>query len=69
MQDYLKVCLAANNRDDEWLAINYEFAMNYSIESLRKGYAEFMEERKKKTSNELLRELGYTEDDIAKSNR
>lgn len=65
----MKVCLAQQNRDDEWLHIIYEFAMNYSVDSLRKGYFENQKAEKEKASNELLRNLGYSESDILKVNK
>lgn len=38
--------------------------MNYTADSFRKGYFEDMKEKESKASDELLRELGYSDSDI-----
>ena len=45
----------------------YEFCMNYSIEGFRKSYANYMKKQESKVSDDLLRALGYSEEDIAKN--
>ena len=52
-------------QDTDWAYIIYEFAMNYSIESLRSGYQAQKEKEKQSVDNDLLRQLGYSEDSIS----
>lgn len=53
-----------DNADDYYDYIMFEFVMNYSLEGLRKGYFEAKEKQEKEVSNSMLRQLGYTEEDI-----
>lgn len=67
-QDYLKVCpVASDLQDDDWTYIICEFALNYSLDAIRYSYNKNKEESKKKVNADILRELGYSEEDIAKS--
>lgn len=67
-QDYLKVCpVKSDLQDDDWNFIVCEFALNYSIDSIRWSYNKYKEESKKKVDADKLRELGYSEDVIARS--
>lgn len=67
-QDYLKVCpVASDLQDDDWSFIVCEFALNYSMDSIRWSYNNHKESEKKKVDADKLRELGYSEDVIARS--
>lgn len=67
-QDYLKVCpVASDLQDDDWTFIVCEFALNYSIDSIRYSYNKHKEDEKNKVNADKLRELGYSEEMIAKS--
>ena len=61
-QGFLRGCQVDNDDEYDWFV--FEFLMNYSIEGLRNGYIKAKEEKEKEVSNEMLRKLGYTEDDI-----
>lgn len=50
--------------DDDYNYIIFQFQMNYTADSFRKGYFEDMKEKESKASDELLRELGYSDSDI-----
>lgn len=54
-------------QDELWLKIVYEIEMNYSLESLQYGYAEMQKKKTTAVTADRLRSLGYTEDDIARS--
>ncbi len=45
----------------------YDFVMTHDIDGMRLGYQKSMEAQGKKIDNDLLRELGYSEEDIAKN--
>lgn len=67
-QDYLKTCpVESDLQDDDWCYIICEFALNYSMESIRYSYNKSKETNKNKVNADVLRELGYSEEDIAKS--
>ena len=54
--------------DDNYNFMLYDFAMTHDIDSLRRGYQKLIEEQgSRQVDNELLRELGYSEEDIAKN--
>lgn len=53
-----------NNDDEDLEFLLYDFAMNYSIDSLRKGYFDWKKKIESEVDDDLLRELGYSEDDI-----
>lgn len=53
--------------DENYNFMLYDFVMTHDIDSLRRGYQKSMEEQSKRIDNELLRELGYSEEDIAKN--
>lgn len=54
--------------DENYNFMLYDFAMTHDIDSLRRGYQKLIEEQgKRQIDNELLRELGYSEEDIAKN--
>lgn len=64
---FQKVCLMGlnyNYEDEDLDFLLYDFAMNYSIDSLRTGYNKWMENENSKVDDDLLRELGYSEEDI-----
>ena len=66
---FRKVCLTEstllNNTDDEnYNFLLYDFAMNYSLDSLRTGYQEWKKKEQAQIDDDLLRELGYSEEDI-----
>lgn len=41
--------------------------MNYNVDDMREGYKKLHKEKNEQVTSEQLRELGYSEDDIAKS--
>lgn len=53
-------------QDSDWSFIVYEFTMNYSIDSLRQAYREYLKKENEKVNNEMLRKLGYSEESISK---
>ena len=62
----MKVCpVNIEYQDLDWNYIIYEFNMNYSLDSIRLAYQKTKKESEKPT-NDLLRELGYTDDDLLK---
>lgn len=52
-------------QDGDWEYIIYEINMNYTIDSLRQGYAEMRKKQSNYVSNDVLRAAGYSEEDIA----
>ena len=52
-------------QDSDWIYIIYEFNMNYSVESLRHGYAEMKKKAENYVESDMLRAAGYSEEDIA----
>lgn len=54
--------------DRDYNYIMYEFNMNYSLESLRRGYLKAKKEEKERVSDDVLRSLGYSDSDILKRN-
>lgn len=48
--------------DDDFNYIVFEFCMNFSLESVRSAY--FENKKNKPVSENILRELGYDDDDI-----
>ncbi len=54
--------------DRDYNYIMYEFNMNYSLESLRRGYLKAQKEEKERVSDDVLRSLGYSDSDILKRN-
>lgn len=68
IQDYLKVCpVQSDLQDDDWNFIVCEFALNYSLDSIRYSYQKNKEKELNKVDADKLRELGYSEEMIAKS--
>lgn len=67
-QAYLKVCLASSDYiDDDWHYIVYEFNMNYTEDMLREGYHEMKQKAEQIPDDDILRELGYTDEDLLKN--
>lgn len=67
-QQLLKVCpVSADYQDELWSFVVYEFNMNYTIENFRKSYANYIKKQETKVSDDLLRTLGYSEEDILKN--
>lgn len=65
IMDYLKVCPDPQAiTDPDFINIVYEFAMNYTTESLRKSYIENKKREMEKVTRDELRELGYDEEDL-----
>ena len=50
--------------DQNFVNILYEYAMNYSTETLRKNYTENKKKQAEKVTRDELRELGYSEEDL-----
>lgn len=68
-QAYLTACpIPMDKMDEDWAYIVSEFALNYSVDSMRYAYLKAKEENKTKVDADKLRELGYTEEQIAKTN-
>lgn len=66
-RDYFRVLPEVQNLDDyDFLNLTYEFAMNYTHEGFRKAYSDYENKKKTRVSADMLRELGYSEEDIAK---
>ena len=66
-QDFLKVCpVKPELQDDDWSFIVSEFALNYSLDSIRFAYQKNKEDEKKKVDADKLRELGFSEEMINK---
>lgn len=66
--DCLKVCpIEVDLMDDDWCYLIFEFAMNYTTESIRYSYHKQKENDGKKVNADVLRKLGYTEEQIQKS--
>lgn len=59
--------LNCNNEDEHLDFLLYDFAMNYSIDSLRIGYMKWKEKENSEVDDDLLRELGYSEEDILRN--
>lgn len=67
-QHLLKGCQVQNDLcDGDWAFIVYEFFMNFSVDSLRHSYFENQKKKETEVSDDLLRELGYSEDAILKN--
>lgn len=63
--DYLKVCPDPQLiKDDDFLNILFEYAMNYTTEGFRKAYAENLKKENEKVTRDELRDLGYSEEDL-----
>lgn len=56
-----------NKIDDDYAYICGEFALNYSVDAMRYTYLEAKEKAKNEVDADKLRELGYTEEQIAKT--
>ena len=54
-------------QDDLYYYIWFEFLMNYDKLGVRDAYQREKEKRKNDVDAETLRELGYSEEDIAKA--
>lgn len=53
------------NIDDDYIYITSELCMYYDMTELRNGYRKALVEEEQKVTNEQLRMLGYSEEDIA----
>lgn len=66
-RDYFRISPAAESlNDDDFLNLTYEFSMNYSHDGFKKAYVEWDKKKKNEVDADLLRELGYSEEDIEK---
>ncbi len=63
----MKESIPETSDDEFYNFMLYDFVMNYSLENMRQGYGDILEKRNNKIDNELLRKLGYSEEDIAKN--
>lgn len=67
-QVYLKVCpVKPEYQDEDWNYIVFEFSMNFTVDSVRSAYWKSKEEQNKFVDKEMLRELGYNDEDILNS--
>jgi hypothetical protein len=53
--------------DDDWCYLVFEFSMNYTLDGLRYAYHKEKKKEKEKVTADLLRKLGYTEEQIQKA--
>lgn len=61
----MKVCpVTSDFMDDTWNYIVFQFIMNYTEESIRHGYLEAKKKNADNADDELLAELGYSDEDI-----
>lgn len=63
----MKESIPETSDDEFYNFMLYDFVMNYSLETMRQGYVDTLEKKNNKIDNELLRKLGYSEEDIAKN--
>lgn len=64
---YLKVCpISPDLMDDDWDYIVNEFNMNYTTEFIRQGYLEQKEKETSVPDDDLLKKLGYSDNDLLK---
>jgi hypothetical protein len=52
--------------DDDWDYIVNEFNMNYTTEFIRQGYLEQKEKETSVPDDDLLKKLGYSDNDLLK---
>ena len=50
--------------DEDYQYIMFEFNMNYTVEGVRHGYLKHKEEKNKIPTDELMAELGYSDEDV-----
>lgn len=55
-------------QDDDWLYIVSEYQTHYTIEAIREAVYKYEEDKKNEVTDDTLRMLGYTEEDILKNN-
>ena len=68
VQEFLRESPVRNEyRDDDWTYIMFQYAMNYSLKTLKDGYREYKQKQAQAVSAEDLRMLGYSEEDIQRS--
>lgn len=61
----MKACpIAPELMDDDYNYIIFEFQMNYTADSIRAGYYKIKKDKENKASDELLHQLGYSDQDI-----
>lgn len=58
--------LKDNCDDCDFNYIVFEYLMNYSVDSLRMSYHQAKKKEKERASDDLLLELGYSVEDIAR---
>lgn len=64
----LKACpIETDLMDDDWSYLIFEFMMNFSTDNIRYLYHKQKENDSKKVNADVLRKLGYTEEQIQKS--
>lgn len=54
------------NEDNALTVLVYEFLMNYPKDSFRNAYVEAEKQKTSKVTADTLRELGFSEEEIAK---
>lgn len=66
--DFLKACpIEPDLMDNDWCYLVFEFSMNYTLDGLRYAYHKEKKKEKEKVTADLLRKLGYTEEQIQKA--
>lgn len=53
--------------DDDFLELFFNFANTYTEESILSGYMQQTMEKGKEASSDILRDLGYTDEDLLNS--
>lgn len=56
-----------NEIDDDFLELFFNFANTYTESSILTGFLNDKQEQEKEASSEVLKELGYTDEDILSS--
>jgi len=53
-----------NEIDDDFLELFFDFANTYTEDSILTGFLQDKQEQEKEASSEVLKELGYTDEDL-----
>jgi len=56
--------LPLNEIDEDFLALFFNFANTFTEESVLQGFIKEQDEKERAINDDLLRELGYSEEDI-----
>lgn len=53
-----------NEIDEDFLELFFDFANTYTEDSILTGFLQDKQEQEKEASSEVLKELGYTDEDL-----